>query len=372
MNRRHFIQMGVAAGLGAGAATWPETWAQPLQAFQPLKTYGMACGIHVGTQAEIAPLHQPDFARFVISNFDMLTAGNELKWGRLRPDPKTFAFSDADWMVNFAQQNGMLFHGHNLCWNTGNPKWFDSVLNKSNARQFLVDHITTVMKRYAGKVDSWDVVNEPLALWNGRPDGLYKGPWLDLLGPEYIDIAFDAAAKADPKALLVLNLHHIEQGIPDNEKTRQLSLVLLKQLKQRGVPVQAIGVESHLSATAPLDPGALDRYFKQVRDMGLQILFTEIDIDDTGVPGSTAQRDQVVADYYFRYLSTAIPASGTSRVIFWTATDKNNWMEYVRTPQFQRADGAKHRPGLLDESLQPKLAFSAAAKALQQVCGQRG
>jgi endo-1,4-beta-xylanase len=298
----------------------------------------------------------------------MLTAGNELKWSHLRPDPETFNFADADWMMNFARQHNMLFHGHNLCWNADNPKWMASVLNKSNARKYLTDHIMKVMGRYAGQVDSWDVVNEPFAVWDGRPDGLYKGTWLDLLGPEYVDIAFESAAQADPKALRVLNVHHVEQDTANDEKTRQLTMKFLTQLMNRKVPIQAIGIESHLNAADPIAGQSLDRFIKEIRDMGLEVLFTEIDVNDTSVSGSEQERDQKVAGYYYNYLSKVIPLSDAKRVIFWTPMDSQNWMDYLHTPQYSRADGKKHRPGLFDENMQAKSAYTAVVSALQKTC----
>jgi endo-1,4-beta-xylanase len=271
-------------------------------------------------------------------------------------------------MVNFARQHNMLFHGHNLCWNADNPKWTASVLNKSNARKYLTGHITSVMGRYAGQVDSWDVVNEPFAVWQGRSDGLYKGLWLDLLGPDYFDIAFGTAAQADPKALRVLNIHHVEQDTPNDRRTQQLTLQFLKQLMGRKVPIQAIGIESHLNAADPIGGQSLDNFIKEIRDMGLEVLITELDVNDTIVPGSEKDRDQLVANYYSNYLNKLIPLSGTKRVIFWTPMDGENWMDYLHTAQYSRADGKKHRPGLLDENMQPKSAYTAVVSTLQKTC----
>ena len=82
-----------------------------------------------------------------------------------------------------------------------------------NAKQVMTDHITTVVKHYAGKVYSWDVVNEPI-YHDNRPDGLRRKPWLDFIGPQYIDIAFRTAHAADPNARLVLNECYIEHNTP--------------------------------------------------------------------------------------------------------------------------------------------------------------
>ncbi len=337
-----------------------------------LKDAGAACGLKIGVQAEKGPLQQhPEFAQVVKNNFNLLTPGNELKWGRIRPTPDAFNFTDADWMVNFGQSNGMLIHGHNLCWNspTANPAWFKTVLNKSNASRYLTDHITTVMRRYAGRIDSWDVVNEPTVYWSKRSDGLYPGVWLEYLGPTYIDVAFHAAAAADPKALRCLNVYYVEDGTPNDETTRKETVALLKQLLARGVPVQAVGMESHLDASLPPGGEGLSTFIKQVRDMGLEMLITELDVNDTNIPGNVQARDQVVAKTYHDYLTAVVPPSATKRVIFWTATDKFDWLDSAHQ---DRADRTPHRAGLLDSTMASKPQFAAVQSALQDICNQKG
>jgi endo-1,4-beta-xylanase len=374
MNRRTFL---MDALMTAGFAAMPAGMAAITPAAEKgaptsLKDVGAPCGLKIGVQAEKAPLQQsPAFAEAVKNNFNLLTPGNELKWPRLRPTPDAFNFTDADWMVNFGLSNGMLIHGHNLCWNSpsANPPWFKSVLNKSNASHYLTEHITTVMRRYAGRIDSWDVVNEPTVFWSKRSDGLYPGIWVDLLGPTYIDTAFHAAAAADPKALRVLNVYHVEHGTPDDETTRRETIALLKQLIARGVPIQAVGIESHLDASMPLGGAALTAFIKQIRDMGLQMLITELDVNDTHVPGNIQARDAVVAKTYQDYLSQVVPASGTKRIIFWTPSDKFDWLDSAHQ---DRPDKTPHRAGLIDSTMAPKSAFAAVQSALQGVCPAKG
>jgi endo-1,4-beta-xylanase len=134
------------------------------------------------------------------------------------------------------------------------------------------------------------VVNEPIVPWSKRDDGLYPGIWLNLLGPEYIEIAFHAAAAADPKALRVLNTYYVEQGTPDHEKGRRDNLRFLQQCKRRGVPIQAIGIESHLDASLPPGGPALRRFVDEVRALGLQVLITELDVNDSQVTGNLQDR----------------------------------------------------------------------------------
>jgi len=334
---------------------------------RPLKELGRSCGLLVGVQSEKFLLEIPALAQFTAQQFNLLTPGNEMKWNRLRPGPDTFNFTDADWMVNFASRNQMRVHGHNLCWNQALPRWFGQAVNKSNAQRILVNHITTVMEHFAGRMDSWDVVNEPIRVTQNRPDGLTEGPWLELLGPEYIDIAFHAAAAADPKPLRILNMDILEQDTAVHERTRQMSLRLIETLVKRGTPVQAIGLESHLDGSIPARSAGLDRFVRQVREMGLQVLITELDIDDTAVAGDSEVCKSQSASHYYDYLTDIIPTAAATRLILWTSTDKENWLDYMAPthPVWRRADGRMHHPGLLDENIRPNPALAAVANALK-------
>jgi endo-1,4-beta-xylanase len=317
-----------------------------------LKAAGANSGCQVGTAAPQVLLQDASIAQFVVRNFNLLTASG-LKWDAIHPQPDSYNFAEADWNINFAEKNGMRVHGHNLCWNSpANPPWFKSVLNQANARQFLTSHITTVMRRYQGRVDSWDVVNEPVVSWSRRSDGLYPGAWLDLLGPEYIDIAFHAAALADPKPLRILNIYDVEQGTPEDELTRTRTIALLKQLVARGVPIQAVGLESHLDASQPLGQASFLEFIKDIRALGLEILITELDVLESRATGNSMDWDQTVAKYYGDYIAQMVSAAHPRSVIFWSLQDR--WYR------------GKRIQGLSWDHLKPRLSYQAALMALQQ------
>ncbi|MGC1360163.1 MAG: endo-1,4-beta-xylanase, partial [Silvibacterium sp.] len=112
------------------------------------------------------------YARIVAEQANILVAENAMKWAALRPAPDRFDFRAADELLAFAQAHGQKLRGHNLCWHESIPAWFSGAVTKDNARQFLTQHIQTVAGRYAGKIHSWDVVNEAIDIHSGRPDGL--------------------------------------------------------------------------------------------------------------------------------------------------------------------------------------------------------
>jgi len=361
LDRRTFLALGAAAL--AGTIDLEPAFGQNIP---PLKSLGAPCGLFVGLQASRKNLQNAAFAQLAIKNFNLITPGQEFKWAKLRPSPDSFNFVDADYMVQFAEQHGMRVHATNLAWNAANPKWMAATLTKANAARYLTDHITTVVKRYAGRIDSWDVVNEPLHVRSGRPDDLRTGLWFDLLGPSYIDLAFHATASADPKALRVLNVYEVEQDSPQSSFTRAATVSLVKQLLARGVPIQAVGLESHLDGHGSLASAGRDAFIRQLQDLGMQILITELDVDDMLLTSGVAERDQRVANYYQTYLESVLRASSCKRVIFFTTWDGDNWLNYDTS--HARADGQPHRSGLWTADLTPTPALAACATALETAC----
>jgi endo-1,4-beta-xylanase len=370
MNRRHFIYAASAAAAAIGGTQIRQTPAQNDDSSAiGLKDIGPCGGRLIGAVVDQSQLQDGLWLPLILKNFNLITLG-ALKWDMAHPTSTTYDFKQTDWVVAFCTAHGLAMHGHNLCWNATTPAWLAQTLTPANAEKMLTDYITLVMKRYAGKITSYDVVNEPIGSWMGRSDGLYTGPWLTALGPDYIDIAFHAAKAADPNALRVLNLAHVEQGGDGDDTARDLTLSLIEGLVSRGVPIQAVGFESHLAGNiSGLSTSSRESFIKQVRQLGLQIIITEMDIDDTRVPTDVNQNDADVAQVYSDYLTSLLTQAQPPRVIFFTPGDLNNWYDRLAPdPTYARPGGALHRPGLFDSNLSPKLAYSAVATALKVTC----
>jgi endo-1,4-beta-xylanase len=231
------------------------------------------------------------------------------------------------------------------------PNWFQSYVTPANVRRVMTDHITTVVRHYAGRVYSWDVVNEPVHN-DGRPDGLRRKPWVDLLGPEYIEIAFQTAHAADPKARLVLNECYIEHDTSAEIQRRGDLFALASRLKKAAVPITAIGVQAHLRGNTPLDKPGMTRFLKQVQDLGLEIMITELDVDDVDVPGPLI--DQTVAAKYGEFIDLVGPFV---KVITFEQLRDDPGLP-------KRPDGLAHRPNMFDADYKPAAAYSAVVKAL--------
>jgi len=143
------------------------------------------------------------------------------------------------------------------------------------------------------------VVNEAIEPQDGRSDNLRKTPWLELLGADYIKLAFQVAAEADPNALLVYNDYGLEYDTDEHDAKRSAVLKLLERLKTQGAPIHAFGMQSHLQGhETRLNPEKLRRFLADIASLGLKILVTELDVVDSGLPADVAKRDRIVASVY--------------------------------------------------------------------------
>jgi len=204
--RRAFLKAGLGSlataalpGCGGGGAP---AGPGPTPSGPGLRDRAAARGLLYGGENQARYLSDSAFSEAFARECGILLPGLELKWNALRPTPQSFDFSRADALADFAARNGMRFRGHALVWHNALPSWVAGVINQGNAEQFMVEHINTVCGHYAGRMHSWNVVNEAIFPSDGLPGDLRFSPWYFWLGPEYIPLAYHTAAAADPAALL--------------------------------------------------------------------------------------------------------------------------------------------------------------------------
>lgn len=333
-----------------------------------LKQRAAAKGLIYGAAVRHDNLMQDvKLASNVATECGMIVPELALKWyifnQPLRPSPDSFDFSAADRMLGFAKSHGMLFRGHTLVWHDCLPPWFQDTVNRQNAQQFLEKHIKTVVGRYAGKIHSWDVVNEAINIDDGNSNGLRLSPWLLLLGTDYIDYAFRLANAADPQAMLVYNDYGLDYDIDKDDAKRTAVLNLLESLKSRGTPIHALGIQAHLDgAQTAFNPTKLREFLRNVAKLGLKILITELDVRDKELPLELGVRDRIVASAYEDYLSVVLDEPATIAVLTWGLSDRYSWLS-----EFQpRPDHASVRPLPLDADMNRKLAWNALARAFDK------
>ena len=165
------------------------------------------------------------------AQFNSISPENVLKWEIVHPQPDKYDFDLADQYVAFGEKHHMFIVGHTLVWQNQVPDWVfrdnkGNLLGRDALLARMKDHIFTVVGRYKGKIASWDVVNEGL-----NEDGtLRQSLWYKIIGPDYIEKAFEYAHEADPKAQLTYNEYNLE-----NEPKRDGAIALIKKLKTEGV-----------------------------------------------------------------------------------------------------------------------------------------
>ncbi len=361
VNRRRFLSWFLGSLTGTTLSSKSSASDQPTAY---LKDYAAKNNLLYGAATQYSILRKDrDFARRFVRECGILVPENDFKWEKLRPTPLEFDFSKTDWLANFAQTHNLKLRGHTLVWYKALPEWFAPEVNQTNAAEHLVNHITTVVERYAGKIHSWDVVNEAIEPQDGRDNGLRTSPWLKHLGEEYIELAFKTAAAADPQALLTYNDFDLAYDTPEQEARRTATLKLIARLKAKNTPIQALGMQGHLYAGSDrLNAKKLQRFMQNVADLGLKIIVSELDVVDRALEAASIFRDRDVAQIYREYLEIVLTQPAVIAVITWGLSDRYTWLKKYRP----RQDKAEVRPLPLDSNLDPKLAWHTMAQVFNQ------
>lgn len=359
---RRAVMLGTAGVLIVGRGAVAATIAP---AADSLRAKAEASGRVYGAAARQSDLVKDEaYRRVFAAECGLLVPENELKWKTLRPSSTRYDFAAADWLADFARQHQMKFKGHTLVWHDALPGWVAGALKRGNARGLLSDHIDTVCRRYAGVASSWDVVNEAIDTSSSGVDGLRASPWRSAIGPDYIELAFNLAHRADPGAMLVYNDYGLELDGPWDEARRQRVLRLLRELKQAGAPIHALGIQAHLEPhRAPFNADRFAAFLHEVAALDLKIVISELDVADRAFAGDESSRDQAVAALYGEFLGAALRSPAVNTVITWGLSDRYSWLNY--TKQARRPDGRPNRGLPLSNALERKPAYAALAQALE-------
>jgi endo-1,4-beta-xylanase len=311
----------------------------------------------------------------VKKNFNAIVAENSMKSGLIQRREGNFDFSVADQFVEFGEEHDLHVTGHTLIWHSQAPDWFftDS-LGHEVSREVLIDrmrtHISTVAGRYKGKIKGWDVVNEAIL-----DDGSWReSKFYEIIGEEFVKLAFQFAHEADPEAELYYNDYSM--AIPGK---REGVVAMVRELQQQGVRIDGIGMQGHVRLNFP----AIEEFEKSIlafADLGLKVMITEMDLtvlpaprNNTGAdvaasfeyeqkmnPYVDGLPDSVNEAFHDRYLSFfklfLKHQDKISRVTLWGVNDgyswRNGWPVQGRTDY----------PLLFDRNNQPKLVVNEIIK----------
>ncbi|HSX44980.1 MAG TPA: endo-1,4-beta-xylanase [Candidatus Saccharimonadales bacterium] len=249
----------------------------------------------IGAAVSLYPLMtNQSYRELALNQFSTWTTENDLKPQFIHPQPNTYSFNDADQLVDTALANGIRVHGHTLVFGEANPKWMQNTL-LDKRQQVMIDHITQVVNHFKGKITEWDVINEPLSDndsdYGLGKTGLRHHIWWQAMGPNYIDIALRTAHAVDPTAKLYINDYALEV---DGDRWDAM-IQLLQGLKQRGVPLDGVGFESHIHESRDLeDKVTIIRHMHQLAQMGLSVRISEVDAYGDDLASQTQQYQAVL------------------------------------------------------------------------------
>jgi endo-1,4-beta-xylanase len=320
--------------------------------------------------------------------FNQMVPENDTKWQLIHPREGTngYDFAPADAFVNFGLSNNMYLVGHTLLWHSQTPGWVFQGTNtaaSTNAaaanpggrrggrggpagpratREQLIarmqEHISTVVGHFKGKIKVWDVVNEALA--DGGTNVLRDTLWTQIIGPDFIAMAFKFAHEADPDAILRYN----DYGLENPAKRRKL-ITLVKQLQEQKIPIMAVGTQTHVNVNTTF--AQIDQELTELEALGLQIHVTEMDVNGaqggqrggagsidtaaaTTTGGMVSNADRRQAEAYTGLFKAFVKHKNSVKVVtFWGVNDGVSWLRNAS-------------PLLFNANDEPKPAFDAVIK----------
>jgi endo-1,4-beta-xylanase len=363
------VRIGPAFGEDAGARIDPDAGSGTDPAGPTLRERAGRKGILFGAAARSGDLlGNPAYADAFARECALLVPEWEAKWGAIRPGPDEFTFDAVDQLWDFTRRHGLGFRGHALVWHEHVPRWLAEI-DGAEARRALESHIRRVASRYPG-VQSWDVVNEAVEVDDGLPDGLRDSVWLKAMGPSYIHEAFVMAREANPETVLVYNDYGVDYGDRASRKKRTALLRLLETLKNRGTPVDTLGIQGHLNPSRSFDARSFQHFLHEVADLGLGLYITELDVNDRDLPPEARDRDRQAADHALEYLEIALAEPAVQAVFTWGLSDRFTWRNEFSYSR--RQDGLPARTLPLDAEMRRKPLWTAIARALDGVAPRGG
>ncbi|MFE2875253.1 endo-1,4-beta-xylanase [Streptomyces roseus] len=264
---------GLRTALVVGVLGFTAALVAPLTSHAAESTLGGAAaqsGRYFGTAIASGRLGDSAYTTIAGREFNSVTPENEMKIDATEPQQGQFNFTAGDRVHNWAVQNGKQVRGHTLAWHSQQPGWMQN-LGGSALRQAMTHHINGVMAHYKGKIAQWDVVNEAFA---DGSSGARRDSNLQRTGNDWIEVAFRTARAADPAAKLCYNDYNVENW---TWAKTQAVYAMVRDFKQRGVPIDCVGFQSHFNNDSPYNSN-FRTTLQSFAALGVDVAVTELDI----------------------------------------------------------------------------------------------
>ena len=304
----------------------------------------------------------------ITRNFNWVVAENCMKCEVIHPKEGIYDFTLADQFVDKAKAAGLKVLGHCLIWHSQCAPWFHyddkgNLVSADVLKKRMREHIFTIVNHFKGRVDAWDVVNEAFED-DGTPR---KSLFYQILGSDYIPLAFQYAHEADPTAELYYNDFSMNKAKKVEGVTN-----FFRPLVRVGVPVTAIGMQGHLILEDNNYVQEYEHSIETIKSVGVPTFFSELDISvlpnpygfsganvsdrfayrpemDPYKDGISKEMEQQVEDFWVSFYQMLLRHhKDILRVNFWCLNDANSWRNDF--PIKGRTDYAT----LFDRNNQPK------------------
>lgn len=280
-------------------------------------------------------------SRLVGEQFNAVVAENCMKGAVIHPEPRRYDWRQADELMAYAERHGMAVTGHCLVWHSQPPRWMftdenGNAVGRDTLIQRMRDHIRAVVTRYKGRIKGWDVVNEAF-----NDDGtLRTSPYMEIIGRDYIELAFRFAHEADPDCELYINDYNMALPAKRDSLCR-----LVGRLKDKGVRIDAIGMQSHVGLDYP-DLREWERTMDSIAAVGCKVMITELDLNMLPNPrqfgGAEVSQDfayQTRLDPYREGLTQAAQQAFESRYLHLFRIIRRHASQIVRVTLWGTDDG---------------------------------
>jgi endo-1,4-beta-xylanase len=289
-------------------------------------------GRYFGVALANNKLSDTTYANIANTEFNSVTAENEMKIDATEPNQNQFSFGNADTIFNWATTRNKQVRGHTLAWHSQQPGWMQN-MSGSALRNAMINHINGVMNHYDGNIVHWDVVNEAF-----EENGSRRNSNLQQTGNDWIDVAFQTARAADPSAKLCYNDYNIERW---NYAKTQGVYTMVQSMKSRGIPIDCVGFQGHFNSGTSYPGSEFRTTLSSFAALGVDVAITELDVENADSR----------LDWWTGIVNDCLAVARCVGITVWGVRDSDSWR-------------ASQNPLLFNSSGQKKAAYTAVLNAL--------
>jgi len=279
-----------------------------------IKTQGK---LYFGSATDNPELTNTDYVDILTGGeFGQTTPTNAMKWGPTESAQGVFNYTLGDQIVELARKSRMIVRGHNLVWDSQLPAFITASLDKEQLIDAMLQHIQSEVDHFRGQVRSWDVVNEAF----NDSGGLREFVIPEVVGADYLSIAFRAAHRHDPEAVLYINDYNLEfEGAKFDTAVQTVT-----QLVKEGVPIHGVGFEGHMIVGETPDAAQVAAHMENFTRLGLEVAITELDVRMV-LPETPALLEQQKSDYQ-NMVAGCMMVERCVGITLWDYTDLFSWV----------------------------------------------